>query len=123
MSARRDWQAEPPRYKDSENMTVREQCHGSVHGPHPRNHPIRAFADLPGTLAIRTSVREDHPAGRLCLNPLRREPLIAAVVPFDQVVVDHRLRIEAGERACPARTLQRACEDEGELSSSKHGRE
>ena len=75
------------------------------HTVHPRTH-------LAGRLPVRASVSEDQPARCRLVDLLRRQTLVLAVIPLDQVAVDNDRVTETDQFASLARPLHRAAEDE-----------
>src|SRR5262245_60249717 len=103
-------QAEPARREQPEQVAVREQRDVAAGGAGPREHAVDALADLLGALAAGAAVGEDHPARRALLDLVRRQALVLAVVPFDEVGLDLRAGAEARQVAGDPRALQRARE-------------
>src|SRR6185436_11403189 len=75
------------------------------------NDPVSAGAHLRHRFTTRTAVAEELPARTPLENLSRRQAVVIAVVPFDQVGIDLCHGAEAGQFAGAFGPLQRAGED------------
>ena len=84
------------RREHAQEVAVREEQHRPLRGRHPVEHPRRPRPNLLRGLAARHRAGEDRPARIVLADLVGRQPLVLAVVPLDEVVVDQRIG-EAGE--------------------------
>src|SRR5262249_6669995 len=96
-------QTDPAGDQHAKNVAVSEQRDVARRRADARQDPVDPRADLRRSLAARTAVTEDHPARRLRVDLLGREPLVLAVVPFLQVRLEHCAGAETGQLAGLAR--------------------
>src|SRR5262249_21044401 len=78
----------------------------------PGDHPVHTRTHLFRRLTARASIPEDLPARRGLVDLLGRQSLVLAIVPLDQVGVDHGLIAEASQLAGLSCPLHRTAENE-----------
>ena len=88
-------QPEPARRQHAQEMAARKQQYVGVESPHAGNDAIGPSADLREGFAAGTAVAQDAPAGNFLANVDGPPPLVGAVVPLDQIVIDLRDVAEA----------------------------
>src|SRR5262245_25388374 len=103
-------QSDPTRYEHAQHMSMREQNDVAVDRARAGYHPVHPRPDLLWRLAARASIRENQPARGDLVDLLRRQSLVLAIVPFDQVGVDDSLIAEARQLAGLSRPPHRAAE-------------
>src|ERR1700690_3839534 len=105
---------EPLRGEDAQLVAVAEEQHVAVDGLHTRDHALRTDRDIVDRLTAHNAVAKERPSRPLLLDLSTGPPLKLAVVPLDEIRIDHRAVRKAGELARLARPAQR---------THKHGRE
>src|SRR5271165_380622 len=114
-------QPDPPRRKDAQNVSVREQDNIAVDGARPGDHPVDPRSHLLRRLSRRASVPEDNPARRDLTDLLRRLSLVVAIVPLDQISLGDRGITEACQFAGLSRAQHRAAKSEPEAMLGQDG--
>ncbi len=107
-------EAEPARGQHPQRMAVAEEQRVASRRPSPCQDAVRALGNVLGRLSTGGRVRPDGPSRDGLANLRRADPLVASVVPFDEVVVDQGIR-EAGELGslpCPCAGLVRTSEND-----------
>ena len=107
-------QPNPPRRENAQNVSVREQHDIAVDGARPDDHSVDPCSHLLRPLSSRASVSKDEPAWRDVMNLLRRQSLVVAIVPLDQISVDDRHITEACQFAGLSRASHWAAKSEPE---------
>jgi hypothetical protein len=78
----------------------------------PGDHPVHTGTHLFRRLTARASIPEGQRVRRNLVDLVRRQSFVLAVVPLDQVGVDHCLIAEAGQLAGLSCSLHRAAQNE-----------
>src|SRR6185503_5450100 len=112
--ARARRQVEPASGEHAQDMSAREEQRVALDRPHPADHTIRARAHLLRRLSARAAVAEELPVRALGPDLGAAPPLVRAVVPLDQVLVDLGRGAEPRQLAGAGGALQRAREHPGE---------
>src|SRR5262245_3150509 len=105
-------QLDPARREHAQHMSVREWRDVVVDRARPGDHPVDTRTHLFRRLTARASIPEDQPIRRNLTDLLGRQSLELAVVPLDQVGVDHCFIAEAGQLAGLSCPLHRTAENE-----------
>ena len=83
-------QPNPSRRKDAQNVSVREQHCIAVDGARPDDHPVDPCRHLLRRLSRRASVAENNPTRHHLTDLGRRQSLVFAIVPLDQISLGDR---------------------------------
>ena len=114
-------QPNPPRGKHAQHVPVCEQGDVAAGGACPGDHLVHSRTHLLRRLATRASIPEDQPVRRPLRDLPGREPLVLAVVPFQEI------RIDGGRLAEPCKftglscPLQRTDQNERKCLLGKRG--
>ena len=113
-------QAEPSSRDHPDDVPARKCQNVPLDAHDAGDDPIGSGGDIFGGLAFGAAVTKKLPGGPLPLDVPKHQPLVAAVIPLDQVGIDLRDRSKTGEFARPRGALKRAGEDgrEGESPQS-----
>ena len=93
------WQPEPAGGQHPQEVAMGEDRHVTVDALDPVDHPVGTRRDLLDGLAARHRSAEDRPAGHVDADLRRRPPLVVAVVPLPEVLVDGDLRSPRAPRS------------------------
>src|SRR5205823_4426830 len=104
-------QAQPARREHAQEVGAREEQHVLIVSPHPEDHTISAGADVLDALSARTAIAEELPVRTLLAYLRRAQAFVLAIVPLDQVGIDHGHAAKAGQLAGAGRALQGARPD------------
>ena len=113
-SAFRSLQPQPTGAEHAQEMATGEQNRIAIEASQAGNHSVRASLDLCDAFTARATVAEQLPVGPLVMDLLAGESFVVAVVPFNQVGVDLRLRPEPRQFASRSCAEQGAGEDPGD---------
>src|SRR5262249_4040991 len=111
----------PARSEHTQEMGAREEQHFARQLPQAADNAVGPGRDLRDAFASWTAVAKNLPPRALLANFGRGPPLVLAVVPFDEVIVDDGPIAESGQLARPPRPLQRARENviEGDAGKAR----
>lgn len=103
-------QVEPAGGEKAEEMPMSEQQRIAAERPEPRDDALGPGRDVGHRFAAGAPVAEQVPPWSLAPNLRRRPPLVLAIAPLDQIVIDCRDVHEPSQLASAPRTLQWADE-------------
>src|SRR5215471_15896181 len=106
--------AKPAIAEDSEHVTVCEQYDIALDVADFLDYAIDPRSDLFWLLSTRTAISNDEPARGHRVDLVRRQSLIAPIVPLDQVRLNVGHAPKAGEPTRLLGRLQRTCQGQGE---------
>src|SRR5579864_2668567 len=101
---------EPQGGEDSQLMAVPEEQDIPIDRTHARDHPTRAVGNFVDRLTAHDTVTEQRPSGPLRADLVACQSIVLAVVPLDEIRIDHRPIPEACDVARLSRALQWADE-------------
>jgi hypothetical protein len=113
-AAERDGLLDPAGTERAQDVPVGHDRHVPVDGEDLLDHAVAARRHLVGRLAVGHAVAPQVPVGALLADRRRRDALVVAVVPLEQVLADLGRVAEAGQPGRLARAVERAREHLGE---------
>ena len=96
-------QAKPSSCDHPDDVPTRERKNIPVDAHHARDSPISSGGDIFGGFTLRAAVTKKLPGGPFPVNFPKYQPLVAPVIPLDEVGIDRRDRSKTGELASSRR--------------------